>query len=188
MGKKEEPLPVVEGYVAEQKTISLVWGNVLAVLLIALAASVGFALMYVLWGGIHFNPMGMLLFSAGMLIGIVVHELVHGITWLVMLKKSFSHLSFGFMKGCAYCHIDVPMEKRSSVVGALMPLLLTGLLPWLAGIVANSWVWMMIGAVMIGGAAGDIMIVRALRHEASSTLVYDHPSDIGCYVYHKEQP
>ena len=69
-----------------------------------------------------------------------------------------------------------------------MPLLLTGLLPWLAGIVANSWVWMMIGAVMIGGAAGDIMIVRALRHEASSTLVYDHPSDIGCYVYHKEQP
>ena len=58
MSKKEETLPVVEGYVAEQKTISLVWGNVLAVLLIALAAAVGFALMYVLWGGIHFNPMG----------------------------------------------------------------------------------------------------------------------------------
>ena len=184
-GKKEEPLPQVEGYVAEKKTISILWANLLAVVLFAVVAVAGWAIMYSLWDNLHFGGIDSLIFLVGIVLGLVVHELVHGVTWLLLLKKGFSHLSFGLMTGAVYCHIDVPMDKRKYVIGALMPLLLVGVVPWVAAILSGSLTWMLVGAVMISGAIGDIMIVWTLRSEPASTLVYDHPSEIGCYVYHK---
>lgn len=186
-GKKEEPLPQVEGYVAEKKTISILWANLLAVVLFAVVAVAGWAIMYSLWDNLHFGGIDSLIFLVGIVLGLVVHELVHGVTWLLLLKKGFSHLSFGLMTGAVYCHIDVPMDKRKYVIGALMPLLLVGVVPWVAAILSGSLTWMLVGAVMISGAIGDIMIVWTLRSESASTLVYDHPSEVGCYVYHKTE-
>lgn len=186
-GKKEEPLPQVEGYVAEKKTISILWANLLAVVLFAVVAVAGWAIMYSLWDNLHFGGIDSLIFLVGIVLGLVVHELVHGVTWLLLLKKGFSHLSFGLMTGAVYCHIDVPMDKRKYVIGALMPLLLVGVVPWVAAILSGSLTWMLVGAVMISGAIGDIMIVWTLRSEPTSTLVYDHPSEVGCYVYHKTE-
>ncbi len=186
-GKKEEPLPQVEGYVAEKKTISILWANLLAVVLFAVVAVAGWAIMYSLWDNLHFGGIDSLIFLVGIVLGLVVHELVHGVTWLLLLKKGFSHLSFGLMTGAVYCHIDVPMDKRKYVIGALMPLLLVGVVPWVAAILSGSLTWMLVGAVMISGAIGDIMIVWTLRSEPASTLVYDHPSEVGCYVYHKTE-
>lgn len=186
-GKKEEPLPQVEGYVAEKKTISILWANLLAVVLFAVVAVAGWAIMYSLWDNLHFGGIDSLIFLVGIVLGLIVHELVHGVTWLLLLKKGFSHLSFGLMTGAVYCHIDVPMDKRKYVIGALMPLLLVGVVPWVAAILSGSLTWMLVGAVMISGAIGDIMIVWTLRSEPASTLVYDHPSEVGCYVYHKTE-
>lgn len=186
-GKKEEPLPQVEGYVAEKKTISILWANLLAVVLFAVVAVAGWAIMYSLWDNLHFGGIDSLIFLVWIVLGLVVHELVHGVTWLLLLKKGFSHLSFGLMTGAVYCHIDVPMDKRKYVIGALMPLLLVGVVPWVAAILSGSLTWMLVGAVMISGAIGDIMIVWTLRSEPASTLVYDHPSEVGCYVYHKTE-
>lgn len=186
-GKKEEPLPQVEGYVAEKKTISILWANLLAVVLFAVVAVAGWAIMYSLWDNLHFGGIDSLIFLVGIVLGLVVHELVHGVTWLLLLKKGFSHLSFGLMTGAVYCHIDVPMDKRKYAIGALMPLLLVGVVPWVAAILSGCLTWMLVGAVMISGAIGDIMIVWTLRSEPASTLVYDHPSEAGCYVYHKTE-
>lgn len=172
---------------AEKKTISILWANLLAVVLFAVVAVAGWAIMYSLWDNLHFGGIDSLIFLVGIVLGLVVHELVHGVTWLLLLKKGFSHLSFGLMTGAVYCHIDVPMDKRKYVIGALMPLLLVGVVPWVAAILSGSLTWMLVGAVMISGAIGDIMIVWTLRSEPASTLVYDHPSEAGCYVYHKTE-
>ena len=49
---------------------------------------------------------------------------------------------------------------------------------------------LMLGAVslsaqeFIGCAMGDVLIVWAIRKEPPDTLVYDHPSEPGCIVYH----
>jgi len=44
---------------------------------------------------------------------------------------------------------------------------------------------MTFGVVLIAGAMGDVMVVRALRQEPKDTLVYDHPTEAGCVVYRK---
>lgn len=191
--KKEEALPQIEGYEPEQKTIKMLAANLWAVPLMVVVLVVGWVAMKGLYPSSSFGTeepmrmaMGCLWFMLLLLLGIVVHELVHGITWLLLLHKDFSHLTFGLMAGGAYCHIDVPMVKRQYVIGASMPLLLVGVVPWVSGIVTGSLLWMLVGGIFIGAATGDLMIVKAIHNEPADTLIYDHPTLPGCYVYHRK--
>lgn len=178
----------MEGYVAEKRTVSLLWANIFSIVLLVVLVVAGFALMRLLWPSvdIDFGPRGMMVVLVAFVVGIVVHELIHGLTWMLATHKGFSHLSFGVIKMSPYCHIDVPMPKRQYVAGALMPLLLLGVLPFLVALAVGSHLWLLIGILFITAAAGDIMIVWAVRKESADTLVYDHPSEAGCYVYHRE--
>lgn len=185
--KKHEELPVVEGYEPQKKTISMLAANLLAIaLFVVVGAVLGIAYFY-LYGAKGFGSWNSTfpLFLLLLVVGIVVHELVHGITWLLLTHKGFSHLSFGFLPGGVYCHIDVPMPKKQYVIGALMPLLLLGIVPTLVAFCVGSLLWLLLGIVFIVSAAGDMMIVWAIRKEPADVLVYDHPSEAGCYVYHK---
>lgn len=190
MKKEAEPIPQLEGYGPVPRTISILAANIWALVLIAVAYVLGWLAMgkpslhtlYQVDEPTH-TLVNLLWLSLMLVGGIVIHELVHGLTWTLLLRKGFSHLSFGMISGAAYCHIDVPMSKRHYVIGALMPLLLVGVVPWVAGIAAGSLLWMFVGSIFIGGAMGDLMIVHALRHDPPDVMVYDHPTVGGCYVY-----
>lgn len=185
--KKHEEMPVVEGYEPQKKTISMLVANLLAIaLFVVVGALLGIAYFY-LYGDKQLGSWNTIFpwFLLLLVVGIVVHELVHGITWLLLTHKGFSHLSFGFLPGGVYCHIDVPMPKRQYVIGALMPLLLLGIVPTIVAFCVGSLLWLLLGIVFIVSAAGDMMIVWAIRKEPVDALVYDHPSEAGCYVYHK---
>ena len=183
--KTVEPIPEMEGYAAELRTIGMLKANVVALVVLGLFCLLGVAGMYAVWGGISFGrPWSSMLFCIGIFAGVAVHELIHGFTWMWATRSGFSHLRFGLLRGGAYCHIDVPMSKRKYVVGALMPLLLLGVVPFLLSFATNSLWLMLFGAIFIGCAMGDVLIVWAIRKEPPDTLVYDHPSEPGCIVYH----
>ena len=183
--KTVEPIPEMEGYAAELRTIGMLKANVVALVVLGLFCLLGVAGMYAVWGGISFGrPWSSMLFCIGIFAGVAVHELIHGFTWMWATRSGFSHLRFGLLRGGVYCHIDVPMSKRKYVVGALMPLLLLGVVPFLLSFATNSLWLMLFGAIFIGCAMGDVLIVWAIRKEPPDTLVYDHPSEPGCIVYH----
>jgi len=188
---KVEELPVVEGYEAVKKTISMLKANVLGVVLLLVFGALCGLAFHAIWGIGELDISSKriiwydLLFIVGSVAGIVVHELVHGLTWILFTRKGFRHLSFGLMKGGAYCHIDVPMVKRHYVIGALMPLFLVGIVPLAIAFCIGSLLWLLLGVIFVVAAMGDIMIVWAIRKEPADALVYDHPSEAGCYVYHK---
>ena len=119
-------------------------------------------------------------------VGIVVHELIHGLTWILVTRQSFSHLAFGTMAGAVYCHIDVPMKKRPYIIGAVMPLLLLGIIPMIIAIAVGSTFWLVFGGIFIVCAIGDIMILWKIRHESKDALIYDHPTEAGYVVYRKK--
>ena len=185
--KPVEAIPEIEGYAVEKKTISMLKANILALVVMVLLGLLGWMALYAVSGGIVplGRPWSGALFLLAMVLGIAVHELIHGLTWMWVTRSGFSHLRFGMMLGGVYCHIDVPMTKRKYVIGALMPLLLLGVLPFLLSFVMpNIWL-LFFGVIFISCAMGDVMIVWVIRHEPSDTLVYDHPTEGGCMVYHK---
>lgn len=187
--KSVEPIPEMEGYAAELRTIGMLKANVMALVVLGLFCLLGVAGMYAIWGGISFGrPWSSMLFCIGIFAGVAVHELIHGFTWMWATRSGFSHLRFGLLQGGVYCHIDVPMSKRKYVVGALMPLMLVGVVPFLLSFATHSLWLMLFGAIFIGCAMGDVLIVWAIRKEPPDTLVYDHPSEPGCIVYHPTAP
>jgi hypothetical protein len=188
---KVEELPVVEGYEAEKKTISMLKANVLGIVLLLFFGALCGLAFHAIWGieELDFSStrfrLNNLFFLVGLVTGIVVHELVHGLTWILLTRKGFRHLSFGLMKGGAYCHIDVPMVKHHYVIGALMPLFLVGIVPLVVAFCIGSLLWLLLGVIFVVSAIGDIMIVWAIRKEPADALVYDHPTEGGCFVYHQ---
>ena len=186
--KPVETIPAMEGYEAELRTIGMLKANIVAMLVLVLLGLLGWAAMYAIWGGFSLgNPWNGMLFIVGFWVGVAVHELIHGFTWMWVTHSSFRHLRFGLLRGGVYCHIDVPMSKRKYVVGALMPLLLLGILPFLLSFATQSLWLMLFGVIFIGCAMGDVLIVWAIRKESSDTLVYDHPSEPGCVVYKRDK-
>jgi len=116
--------------------------------------------------------------------GAVLHELLHGITWAAFCKRGVGAIKYGvYWKALTpYCHCAEELPLRPYILGGIMPGLVMGLLPAIAGIVlGNAWVFFF-GLFFTGAAAGDMLVLWMLRHCRASDLVQDHPDKIGCYI------
>ena len=81
------------------------------------------------------------LFVILMAVGIVVHELIHGITFACFAPSGWRSISFGIMWKMAtpYCHCNEPLHPRPYIVAALMPLIVLGIIPAVICLVIGSF-------------------------------------------------
>ncbi len=180
------------GYRRTDLTISIVKANLFAIVLLIPVLIIGFGGFTVANRQIRhgFTPGTFPLLSLLLAILIVVHELIHGISWAAFTEHHFGDIEFGFMKQylTPYCACKAPLSRGQYITGALMPLLILGIIPLIAGIAAGSLPFLLIGIVMTDAAAGDIMIGwNILRYESSAaTVVYiDHPTQGGGVIFEK---
>lgn len=121
------------------------------------------------------------------IMGIVLHELIHGITWAIFLKDGFKSIKFGIIKEhlTPYCHSKRPMKIKHYILGGIMPSILLGIVPAVMGIVfGNIWVTLF-GILFTIASIGDFMVVQLLIEENMNDYAQDHPSEAGCYVYRR---
>lgn len=146
-------------------------------------------------GGIVGGIVGWLL--CGVIIGVlfallfaVPHELIHGITWMIVAKCAWSNINFGVMwkNLCTpYCHCKIPMIVSQYRLALLMPLIVLGVLPTLLSLVVGSSLLLFYGILGIVGAMGDIMMVWLLRKESGITKIYDHPSAAAFFLFDTDE-
>ena len=118
----------------------------------------------------------------------VVHELIHGATWSIFSENHWKDIDFGFIVRTMdpYCTCCQPLEKDQYILGALMPLVLLGIIPTVIAYITSSFVLLLIGLTMILSAGGDIMLVLKLlsfQTDAKESMIYDHPTEAGCIVF-----
>ena len=178
--------PSNEEYHMEKNSISLIWANMLSIVIL-FVSGVLFAVPYMMqWGGFRFYSGWMWLLY--LLFGLIMHEVVHGVTFALLIKDyRFKHIRFGFKWKylMPFCHCDKPMKKADYVVGALMPLLLLGILPALSGICFHCFEGVLFGIVFSAVAAGDLMVVWKTRKISEESLIMDNPEEVGFIVYEK---
>ena len=182
---------IAQGYRRTELTVSIVKANLFAVVLL-LPLLIGGLGLFVLKNRDFAGSLRTLhpaLFLV-LLALIVVHELIHGLSWAIFAQHHWKDIEFGFMKQylTPYCTCRVPLSKGQYIFGALMPLLVLGLLPMLAGILTGSLGLLLLGIIMADAAAGDILIVwKVLRYPGrSERLVYmDHPTQAGGVIFEK---
>ena len=182
-----------KGYRCTELTIGIKAANIYAVLLGLPVAAVGAFLFHKVHPDTSMIPDGpkqLMLFVILMLALVVVHELIHGITWSMYAQNHWKDIDFGFMKEymTPYCTCRCPLSKGGYIMGALMPLIILGVIPTIAAIAAGSAFWLWIGVIMIMSAGGDIMIVFNIlryRSHAAQILYIDHPTQAGSTIFEK---
>lgn len=182
-----------QGYEKHELTVGIVRANVVA-LVLAIPLCIVAALVFNAFNpkaaisGI--GPNSFIIFFAAIIVLTVVHELIHGITWSCFSEHGWKDIDFGFMVEylTPYCTCSTPLPKGAYITGALMPLIVLGIIPTIAAIALGSWLLLTIGLVMIISAGGDMLIVfELLRHRQSGAemLIYDHPTQAGCATFER---
>jgi len=187
---------LAQGYRRTELTISIIKANVYVLLAAIPVFVIGGGLFYLCnrplhltIGGMH-SMLSLVLFLVVYFVLIVVHELVHGMTWAIFAEHHWKDIEFGVMWQLLtpYCTCTVPLKKSQYFLGALMPLILVGLVPTAIAIAAGSIFWLFAGMVMILGAGGDVMIIlKLLRYktDAEEVLIYDHPTKGGSIIFER---
>ena len=126
---------------------------------------------------------GGLLLILIMFVLIVVHELVHGLTWSLFAEGRFKSIEFGVIWKSLnpYCTCRDPLSKKQYLLGAIMPCIVLGIIPSVIAVITGDLGLMFLGALMIMSAGGDLLICKMiLSGEGSGSSVYlDHPTEIG---------
>ena len=119
-----------------------------------------------------------------LIIGILLHELLHGLTWTWLGRKPFSAIRYGInIKVLSpYAHCREPLNIQAYRWGALMPGLLLGIIPALLGIMSGNGALMSFGLLFTVAAGGDAIVLWSLRREDQDALVQDHPTHAGCCI------
>lgn len=119
------------------------------------------------------------------LLGILVHELIHAFTWKQLAGLSWKEMKLGIQWRTLtpYAHAKKPMLITPYRWGAIMPAILLGFLPYLISLITgNEWLFAY-GMLFIVAAAGDFWIIAVLRKVPKDSWVSDHPEHAGCIVY-----
>ena len=189
--EKEKALLEEKGYEAKDLTIGLVYANVMAFVL-------GLPIIILLAAGFFLNnPLGEITLSPGkgaavlvlFFLLIVLHELIHGVSWAIFAKSRWKAIAFGFMAKymTPYCTCSEALKKGEYIFGGIMPTVVLGLIPGIVSIFTGSYALFIISALMILSGGGDLIIILRLlifRAEGKEDRLYmDHPYKAGLVVF-----
>lgn len=185
-----------ENYNQEKLTIDLVKANLVSLKYFLFFAIIFMLPYYLIWGldfkNLLHQSKGNLIIAFyplfALLIGIVIHELVHGIFFAKYASQGFKSLKFGVLWKMLtpYCHCKEPLKIKHYKIAVLAPLFFVGILPAIAGIAIGHLGLTVFGVFFCGAAAGDIMIYDLIKKENPEDYVQDHPSEAGCYIFRKK--
>jgi hypothetical protein len=122
------------------------------------------------------------------LIGVVIHELIHGFFAMKFSKQGMKSIKFGiYWKFLTpYCHCKEPLTVRDYRIVLLSPLIILGIIPTIIGFIIGQNGIYGFGLLFILAAGGDLIIFWSLRNENKNTLALDSPDKCGCIIYESE--
>lgn len=183
---------IKKGYSRKDITISLVAANVLAIVVM-----LPFIL---LMGGFYYwinsdlkmvsGNGDVLIILGGMLICLVIHEVIHGITWSRFTPNGMKDIDFGFVISSftPYCTCSQPLLRWQYIVGLVMPTLILGFGLTIFAAFTHMGILLGLAEVMILGGGGDfIILLKMVLHKSDSKdiLYYDHPYECGFVTFEK---
>ncbi len=123
------------------------------------------------------------------LVLILLHEGIHAVAWKLASGLTWSMFTFGILWKTLtpYCHCKAPMPARPYRIGAIMPFIVTGLLPWGISLTTGDAELAVASALLISGAGGDLYVLWSVRDLPDTVLLQDHDAQAGCVVLWPEK-
>lgn len=123
-------------------------------------------------------------FLISLLIGTILHELIHAVCWSWLDGIPWNKIHFGFKWKMLtpYVHCPEPVEVSNYRWGIAMPGILLGVLPFILSLIFQSGWLLGFGFLFTVVAGGDILILWMLRDVKAGKLIQDHPDKMGCRI------
>jgi hypothetical protein len=167
-------------------SISLLRANLVAFGLGIPVAIVQLKLFVALHGAVQLRVtlLNGLLWLVILLVSVGVHELIHGLTWMWVGKKSAALVTYGvqWQTLTPFAHLNGPVEVNAYRIGGLMPGLVLGLIPYLLSLLLGDGNLLWFGILHTVAAGGDWLVLWLIRTVKRGALVEDHPTRVGCFV------
>ncbi len=130
---------------------------------------------------------GALKFAIAVSLGVFAHELLHALGWVFFTKNFWRSIRFGIKWEylTPYCHCKEPLKRIPFLIGAVLPLLVLGLLPAAYAILKGSFLIWFFGFFFTIAAGGDIIAIWMLRKVKKGQLIQDHPTELGFIILDK---
>jgi len=170
-------------------SISMARANIIVMFISIPVAILQFAIFGILHGREKMETSwGFVLLLAVILLGVVVHELIHGLAWVIFGRKPFSAIKFGFQwrSLTPYAHLKESVEVNAYRMGAFMPGFILGILPYIFSLALGNGDLFWFGLIHTAAAGGDWLILWLIRNVKAGSPVEDHPTNAGCYVIKSE--
>jgi hypothetical protein len=166
-------------------SISMARANIVVLFLALPVVALQFIVYSLVHGAQNMEPTWniMILFIV-VIVGVVAHELIHGITWVLFGGKLFASIKFGFQWKTLtpYAHLKEPVEVNVYRVGAFMPGFILGILVYIFSVLLGDGNLFWFSLVHTSAAGGDWLILWLIRNVKAGIQVEDHPTNAGCYV------
>jgi hypothetical protein len=184
-----------EGYAAKPMTVGVLKANILAVVIMLPFAALMVWLYYVIDRTVDLSFLDHvlvadLLFLALLVCLVVLHELIHGLTWGIFAKSHWKSIDFGVIWSMLtpYCTCSEPLKKGQYLLGTAMPTLILGFGLGFAAIFCRQFLLFALAEIMIFGGGGDFIIILKMllyRAKGKDAVYYDHPYECGFVVFEK---
>ena len=166
-------------------SISMTRANIVVVVISIPLAILQFAIFSMVHGAEKLQTTwNFMLLIAVVLLGVVAHELIHGITWVIFGHKQLAAINFGFQWKTLtpYAHLKEPVEVKAYRMGAFMPGFILGILTYILSILLGNGNLFWFSLVHTVAAGGDWLILWLIRNVKAGMQVEDHPTNASCYV------
>jgi hypothetical protein len=193
-----------DGYTSEKIYFNMLWVNIFAIIVFILFSIIFGGSFYLIWHekivlgnineeltaresmGLTLNNIVIILIPV--LIGMVIHELIHGFFYVLFAKNRFKSIKFGIKLkyGVAYCICTELIKIKHSIIVTIMPAIILGFIPAVFSLFLGSLFWLFIGILFIMAGAGDFLIIIRLLKENKEDYVLDTFGEINCInIYRK---
>lgn len=121
----------------------------------------------------------------GYIVLIVIHEFFHLLGFRLFCRVPWKNMAYGvnLKMGVAYATADQLMDNKGIRKALLLPFWMTGVVPAVLALYLNDGVLLLLGAMLIGGAAGDFAMYKELKKFPDDAMVKDDPELPKLYVY-----
>lgn len=182
-----------EGYEKHDLTMGVLSANIFALVFFAIFALIFCLLFYI--QGYDFELFSestsifeCIIYLVVLLVSVVIHELIHGITFATFAENHFKYVHFGFIKESLtpYCTCTEPLKKYQIILAMAMPGIVLGLIPSIISLFNGSFTLLFYGLIMLGSAGGDFTIIYLILKNPSKKkdVIYrDHPTEVGAVMF-----
>ena len=185
-----------KGYRRKDLTVGILRANVMSlIVMLPFVVLAG-------WIYLAVNPLGSFsikislggygIFLLALIILVVTHEGIHGLTWGLFAQGHFRSIQVGVIwkSLTPYCTCSAPLKRWQYLLGGAMPTLILGFGLAAVGIGLGSF-WIFVTAqLMVLSGGGDFFIMLKLmlyRPTGQEALYFDHPYECGLVVFERDR-